>query len=76
MFNGSNYNFPERETDFGRVSSVPPFGTGTIDILVEHNDDIGCGTGLLVRVGIDAADGLEQVVDNTFDCSTGFWPLG
>jgi hypothetical protein len=75
VVSGTNYNFPAGETSPEPVS-IASFASGIFDIHVEHDEDISCGTGLLVRLEIDAADGFTQRIETSFNCTTGYWPLG
>jgi len=74
VFSPGNYLFPNRESG-GGTFYVPPFGTATLDVFVEHNGDIPCDAGMSVEVRIDSSDRLTAVFEKRFDCTTGFWPL-
>ena len=70
------YLFPERESGVIWQLPLPAFGSGTFDILVEHNEDVPCDAGLLVTLKIESEDGHAGLLDQHFDCTTGYWPLG
>jgi hypothetical protein len=70
------YLFPERESSATWSLPLVAFGSGTFDVLVEHNDNIPCDAGLIVTLKIQSADGLMAFIDKRFDCTTGYWPLG
>ncbi len=69
-----SYVFPERISGIESIH-IPPGGTGSTGVLVEANEDVSCSAQLVISVRLVSDDEFSSTVKNTFDCTTGYWPL-